>query len=79
MKIRQSKKIIAFPSCEKDSTEMFYQKVLLYSPNAKEKMENFEVNMQYCLEDDPPVCDEAGSSLTVIERIERYDMMFFQF
>ena len=78
MKIRQTKKIIAFPNCDRESTELFFQKVLLYSPNAKEKMENFEVNIQYCLEDDPPVCDEAGNSLTVIERIERY-MMSFQF
>ena len=71
MKMRTNQKIIAFPSCEKDSSEEFYQKVLLYSPEAQEDMSVVDINVKYCAEDDPPVCDVTGRTLTVIERIER--------
>ena len=72
MKIRSTQKIIAYPRCEPNSAEQFYQKVLLFSPEAKETMTDLDINVLYCKEDEPPVCDEAGDTMTVVNRIERY-------
>ena len=71
MKLRTVPKVVAFPELEPDSPEHFFQQVLLYSPSATETMTNADVNYQYTLEDDEPVLDELGASLTIIQRIER--------
>ena len=72
MKIRSTQKIIAYPRCEPNSAEQFYQKVLLFSPEAKETMTDLDINVLYCKEDEPPVCDETGDTMTIVNRIERY-------
>ena len=72
MKLRRVPKVIAYPECEVDSPEYFYQQVLLFSPNSTEAMTDAQVNYQYILEDDPPVADQSGNSMTIIQRIRRY-------
>ena len=78
MKIRNNRKIVAYPRCEPNSPEHFYQKVLLFSPDAEEKMSDVDINVKFCLEDSPPVCDESGDAMTVIKRIERYNFIYFR-
>ena len=72
MTLRSLPKVVACPEFDPDSEEHFFQQVLLYSPNATEDMTAAQVNFQYTLEDDPPVFDQSGNSVTIIQRIKRY-------
>ena len=73
MKLRSNTKIIAYQDCEENSPEYFFQQVLLFSPDVKQEMSNVEVNIQFGAED---VCEEAGNSSTIIQRMKRYELYY---
>ena len=64
MKLRTSPKILAYPQCDEVSDAWIYQKVLLFSPNAKDNMSKEEVMQLYSVKDDE-------GDLTQIQKIEK--------
>ena len=72
MKIRTKRKILSFPRCEADTQEHIYQQVLLFSPGAKETMNEREVLKLYWEKDDPPRFNDDGDMMTVVRRVRRY-------
>ena len=71
MKIRSCKKIISFPRCEVNSPENMYQQVLLFSHEAKEKMNEGDIQRLFWAKDDPPQFNDDGDMMTVVKRVRR--------
>ena len=72
MKIRRSKKVIAYPSFPEGSKDFMFKQVLMFSPDAFEEMNETDVESLFYKKDDPPVLDQYGCSQTIISRIERF-------
>ena len=66
MKLRENMKVLIFPRIDEGSLEFMYQKVLLFSPRARETMTDHEVVLLF-QEKDKELCQD----LTLIQRIEK--------
>ena len=66
MKLRENMKVLIFPWIDEGSQEFMYQKVLLFSPRARETMTDHEVVLLF-QEKDKELCQD----LTLIQRIEK--------
>ena len=73
MKIRNQKKVIAYPSSQPFSMDFKHRKVIMFSPEAVEDMTDERVEELFYKKDEPVINDEYGQPLTIVNRIERYE------